>query len=101
MHGDDVTPSQSASVGAALAKVDAKTRKYKAQCDARGVLFQAVAICSFGGWLEDGEELVKELAARAASRGGSDPGIIVAQFWERLSLALWRGNARQILHCLA
>ena len=99
--GDDVTASQSASVGAALAKVDAKTRKYKAQCDARGVIFQAIAICSFGGWLQEGEELVKELAARAASRGGSEPGIIVAQFWQRLSLALWRGNARQILHCLA
>ena len=99
--GDDVTVSQSASVGAALAKVDAKVRKYQAQCDARGVRFQAIAICSFGGWLQEGEELVKELASRAAARGGGDPGTILAQYWQRLSLALWRGNARQVLHCLA
>ena len=72
---------QSASVGAALAKVDAKIRKHKAQCDARGVRFQAIAICSFVGWLQEGEELVKELVARAASRGGGGLGIIVEQFW--------------------
>ena len=27
--------------------------------------------------------------------------MLQAQYWQRPSLALWRGNARQILHCLA
>ena len=91
----------SASERAALDKVDQKNRKYRAQCDARGVQFLPLAVCSFGGWLPQGEDLIKELATRSAGRTGKDEGVVRAQFWERLSIALWRGNARQILHCLA
>ena len=98
---DDASHRQSASVRAALDKVDAKDRKYKSQCDARGVHFQAIAVCSFGGWLPEGEDFVKDLASRAAARGGTELGTVLGQYWQRLSLALWRGNARQILHCLA
>ena len=82
-------------------KVDAKNRKYKSQCDSRGVHFQAIAVCSFGGWLSEGEGLMKEIASCAAARAGGERGNAAAQYWQRLSLALWRGNARQILHCLA
>ena len=57
-------------------------------------------IC-FGGWLPEGEKNVQELAVNSAGRTGRDYGIVLMQFWQRLSIALWRGNARQILHCLA
>ena len=97
---DGASQRRSASERAALDKVDSKHRKYQTQCDARGVHFQAVAVCSFGGWLPNGEDLIKELARRAVGRGGGDFGAILSQYWQRLSLALWRGNARQILHCL-
>jgi len=97
---DGAAPTLSASERAALVKSDLKNRKYKTQCDARGVAFMPVVVCSFGGWLPEGEELVHELANRSASRSGRDVATTKAQFWERLSIALWRGNARQLLHCL-
>ena len=99
--GDDVANGMSASVKAALDKVDLKNRKYTAQCQSRGVVFQAVAVCTFGGWLQDGDALVSSLASRAANRSGGVPGTVLAQFRQRLSITLWRSNARQILHCLA
>ena len=92
---------QTASERAALSKVELKNRKYLAQCEARGVVFLPLVVCSFGGWLPIGEDLVKELASRSSGRTGVDPGVLQGQYWQRLSTALWRGNARQILHCLA
>ena len=92
---------QSASERAALDKVDQKNRKYRRQCEARGVEFVPLAVCAFGGWLPQGEKLIKDIAERSAARTGRDEGVVQAQFWERLSIALWQGNARQILHCPA
>ena len=99
--GDGTRPVASASERAALDKVALKNNKYRAQCEQRGAVFQAVAVCSFGGWLKEGQDLVEELANRCAGRLGQDPGIVAGQYWQRLGVALWRGNARQILHCLA
>ena len=99
--GDDAARRLSASERASLDKADLKMRKYHDQCRVRGVEFVPLAVCSFGGWLPQGEVMVKELAARAATRTGVDSGVVQAQFWERLGIALWRGNARQILHCLS
>ena len=45
--------------------------------------------------------MIQELAVKSAGRAGRDYGIVLMQFWQRLSIALWRGNARQTLHCLA
>jgi hypothetical protein len=97
---DGVAPveSSSASVRAAEAKVALKTAKYSAQCDAHGVTFVAAAICCYGGWLDDAEKIVVELAERAAVRSGVELSVLKGQFWQRLSIALWKGNARQILH---
>ena len=95
---DGVAQTASASVRAAQAKVTQKTNKYKAQCEAQGVAFVAAAICCYGGWLSDGEAVVNELAERAAVRFGSTLSVIKAQFWQRLSIALWKGNARQLAH---
>ena len=87
IYGDNGRMSQSASVGAALHERDAKTRKLKMQYDARGVWFQALATCTVGGLLQEDEEIVKELAAQAALRGGGDHGIITPHMWQCLSLA--------------
>ena len=101
ISSDDALQRQSASERAAMDKADAKNRKYKSQCDSRGEHFQAATVCSFGGWLSEGEDFVKEIASRAGARAGGERGIFLSQYWQRLSFALWRGNARQILHCLA
>ena len=100
-NSDGETVFQSASERAALAKADAKNTKYLRQCQDRGVLFQPVAICTFGGWLPEGIQLIQELAKRGAVRTRQDFSIIVTQYWQRLGIALWCGNTTQILHCLA
>jgi len=94
---DDVTLIASASVRAAQAKVGLKEAKYRSQCEALGVSFVAAAVCCYGGWLEDGESIVNDLAERCAVRGGTDAATVKGQFWQRLSIALWKGNACQLL----
>ena len=88
----------SASERAACAKCQAKDNKYRSQCEARGIEFLAAVVCCFGGWLEPGEDLVNDLATRSAARSGQSLPMIKSQFWQRLSMALWRGNAGQLLH---
>ena len=95
---DGVSLAASASVRAAEAKVTQKRAKYDAQCAAHGVTFVAAAICCFGGWLRDGEEIVEELAERASTRSGIPVALLKDQYWQRLSIALQKGNAGQILH---
>ena len=95
---DGASPSDSASVRAALAKVEQKRAKYQRQCDAQGVSFVATAVCCFGGWLEDSTFIAIFLAERTAYRSVSPVAVIKSKFWQRLSVALWKGNASQILH---
>ena len=95
---DDGSLTISASVRAAQAKVGLKEAKYRSQCEALGVSFVAAAVCCFGGWLEDGEGVVNDLAERCAVRGGTDVATVKEQFWQCLSIALWKGNACQLLH---
>ena len=52
-------------------------------------------------WMPEGEDLVKQLAERAAGKTGRDISVTLEHFWQRLGVALWRGNAQPILHCLA
>ena len=71
-----------ASARAAHAKVIAKEGLYKDQCAVQGVDFLAVAICSYGGWLPDGIELVRRLAACLAESSGQDRSIVTANLWQ-------------------
>ena len=87
----------SASELAAQAKDREKNALYSGQCQAQGVTFMAVAVCCYGGWLPCAEEFVKELALRSAVYSGISHGILCGQLWQRLSMALWRGNARAVL----
>ena len=98
------TPSQNnavmrcnASERAAEDKVKAKERLYKEQCKAQNVEFMAAAICSYGGWLPDGIAFIKRLAACLAESSGQDKSVVTSQLWQRISVALWRGNAGVIL----
>ena len=97
-NGDGGLPVASASVRAATAKEGLKLNKYKAQCEAQGVGFKAAVVCCFGGWLPHGEGVVNELAERCAVRTSRHNSVIKSQFWQRLSLSLWKGNASQLLH---
>ena len=87
----------SASERAAQAKVSAKERLYKEQCTAQNVDFMAAAICSYGGWLPEGTAFIKRLATCLAESTGQDRSTVISNLWQRLSVALWRGNASIIL----
>ena len=87
----------SASELAAEAKEKAKNTLYAGQCNARGVTFTPIAICCYGGWLPQATEVVKELALRSAASSGISHGMICGQLWQKLSIALWKGNARALL----
>ena len=87
----------SSSERAALAKVAAKERLYGDHCAAQGVDFLAAAVCSYGGWLPDGVEFIRRLAACLAETSGQDRSMVTANLWQRLSIALWRGNASMVL----
>ena len=73
-------------------------RKHGSGCNAQGVEFLPLAVCSFGGWLPEGMEFVNALASRVAERTGVGHGVAVSQLWQRLSVTLWRANAQAILH---
>ena len=88
----------SASVRAAAKAAHAKVNKHGARCAAQGVDFLPLAVCSFGGWLPEGVEFVNTLAQRVAMRSGLSQSVASVQLWQRLSVTLWRSNARAILH---
>ena len=71
-----VDGGSSASVCAALAKVEAKDRLYKALCEQQGVDFLALPVCCYGGWLSSGAEVVQRLAACMAERSGQSRGLV-------------------------
>ena len=87
----------SSSERAALAKVAAKERLYGDHCATQNVDFLAAAVCSYGGWLPDGVEFIRRLAACLAESSGQDRSLVTANLWQRLSIALWRGNASIVL----
>ena len=76
----------------------AKVRKHHARCDAQGVEFLPLAVCSYGGWLPEGEKFVGAIARRVADHTGQSPGVVASQLWQRLSVTLWRTNAQIVLH---
>ena len=92
---------QSASENASLIKADAKRRKYDRQCAERGVTFLPLVLCCYGGWLPDGVDLIQKLVQRKCARTGSDVAKISDNFCQQVSISLWRGNARQVLHSTA
>ena len=92
------TEQQSASLSAAAKLASDKVRKHGARCAAAGVDFLPLAVCSYGGWLPDGVKFVNQLADMLADHSGVSRAITGTQLWQRLSITLWRTNARCILH---
>ena len=88
----------SASRRAALKAAEDKVTKHGARCVAAGVQFLPLAVCTYGGWLPEGEKFVGSIAGRIADHTGQSLGVVTSQLWQRLSVALWRTNAQIILH---
>ena len=87
----------SASEQAALDKYVAKQRLYSGLCEANGVDFLPLPICAYGGCLGMTDELLNTIAGRIDEKLGLQKCVTLTQLSQRLSVALWRGNARMML----
>ena len=88
----------SASEQAAIDKFLLKENLYSNLCAVNGVDFLAVPICAYGGCLASSDELFGTLAGRVAERTGLPKSVASTQLLQRLSVVLWRGNAKMVLH---
>ena len=52
---------------------------------------------TFGGWDAEAVKHLKEMAHQAARRWGQDPALEIKYFFQRLSVALQRGNAALLI----
>ena len=74
----------------------AEDRKYRSQyddCLQAGISFITLAMESFGGWSPIAVSIIREMGKLQAHRLGLSPSHTVSHLFQRLSIALWRGNA--------
>ena len=74
-----------------------KTRKHAENCRASGLFFEPLVVESFGGWDAEAVKMLKTLATHCAPRKGLSPAMEIKYFFQRLSIALQRGNATLLL----
>ena len=74
-----------------------KNRTHFEHCRAEGVFFQALVVESFGGWDPVATTFLKKLATQEARRWGKTPAMEIKHFFQRLSIALQRGNAALLI----
>lgn len=100
-----VSPTQEAIVDrAALIAASAiemrkteKNRKHVDNCHASGLYFQPLVVETFGGWDPGAVKILKTLAIQCAPRKGLAPSLEFKRFFQRLSIALQRGNSTLLL----
>ena len=74
-----------------------KNRKHFDNCRARGIHFQALVVETFGGWDKDALVFLKKLAGQGARRWGKTHALEIKHFFQRMSIALQRGNASLLI----
>ena len=100
-----ISPTQEAVVfqaaqrpGAAIdARKLSKNRAHHANCQAEGIAFQPLVVETFGGWDKDALAFLKELGRQDARRWGKDSALEIKYRFQRLSIALQRGNAALLI----
>ena len=65
-----------------------KNRTHFEHCRAQGIFFQPLVAETFGGW---------DLVTIEARRWGKSPAMEIKYFFQRLSIALQRGNAALLI----
>lgn len=71
-----------------------------ADCSAAGISFLPLVAESLGGWNQVGRDTISRVGRLLALRSGSLPADSVRHLFQRLSVCIWRGNARMILNRL-
>ena len=79
------------------ARKTAKNRAHFDNCRSQGIHFQPLVVESFGGWDKDALKFLKELSRQDARRWGKDSALEIKYFFQRLSVALQRGNAALLI----
>ena len=74
-----------------------KIRDHFNNCRAQGIFFQPLVVESFGGWDKVAAKFLKTIARQEARRWGKEDAIEIKHFFQRLSVALQRGNAALLL----
>ena len=74
-----------------------KIRTHFDNCRAEGIFFQPLVVESFGGWDKDAVFFLKKIATQEARRWGKLSAIEIKHFFQRLSIALQRGNAALLI----
>ena len=101
-----ISPTQDAVVlraadisGAAIeTRKSSKNRAHFDNCRASGIHFQPLVVETFGGWDKDALSFLKTLAHQDARRWGKNNSLECKYFFQRLSLALQRGNAALLVN---
>ena len=100
-----VSPTQDAiidraAVNAASAiemRKNEKMRKHATNCRDAGLFFEPLVVETFGGWDAAAVKTLKTFATHCAPRKNIAPDLEIKQFFQRLSIALQRGNATLLL----
>ena len=74
-----------------------KIRKHADNCRVSGLHFEPLVVESFGGWDPGAVKKLKVFATQCAPRKGISPALEIKQFFQRLSIALQRGNSSLLL----
>ena len=75
----------------------AKNRQHFDNCRAQGIAFSPLVVETFGGWDSEAAKFLKDMARQSARRWGRNNADEIKYFFQRLSVALQRGNASLII----
>ena len=75
----------------------AKNRTHFDNCRAQGIAFEPLVVETFGGWDSDAVKFLKDMARQSARRWGKNNSEEIKFFFQRLSVALQRGNASLLI----
>ena len=67
-------------------------------CRAQGIVFQPLVVETFGGWDRDAVKYLKDIARLDARRWGKNDALEIKHFFQRLSIALQKGNAALLIN---
>ena len=67
-------------------------------CHAQGITFQPLVVETFDGWDRDAAKFLKDIARLDACRWGKNDALEIKHFFQRLSIALQKGNAALVIN---
>ena len=76
----------------------AKMRTHFNNCRAEGIAFQPLVVETFGGWDKDALKFLKDIARLDARRWAKNDALEIKHFFQRLSIALQKGNAALLIN---